>query len=421
MPATIEDLVKYWRFGCPLSFGTPVKNFHTAKFRKENVNGYTDKKWRSGQRQLFQRHTNLIKIVAKCVDPPISDIFGDETPEELWIAAIENFNSHWLSIPLTRVLNHSSKLPSSTNRGKCAASTPNIAVKPLLSDKDENIEVPRTVEREENERFNSLNPREQTWFDKQTGHIKGTREPVDVHGANICLKSDDLSRFRGQEWINDEVVNSFAFLVNYRNRDYFRVHTQFQENQNAQLNTAGDMDYFWERPRPRTFMFNSYFFERLTSSESKYDYSGVRNWPKQAGIEIASLDLILIPVNLKNSHWVLALIDLRSYKFLYLDSMHGADNYQVLSVLQAWFGDELKSNNSLAALARQNVSEWPRIVNPHFVPRQTDSGSCGIFMLYLADYLELGRKLDFSQEHMPILRKRMLFFLARNRLADHPE
>ncbi len=51
---------------------------------------------------------------------------------------------------------------------------------------------------------------------------------------------------------------------------------------------------------------------------------------------------------------------------------------------------------------------------------QKDGSSCGVFVLYNADYLELGRKMDFLQSDMAVLRKRTAMFLRRGRLPDHP-
>ncbi len=63
IPAPVDDLVQYWRFGWPTSLGNPVKNYVSAEFRKKNVPRYSDGKWRSGQRQLLQRIKKLMKIL----------------------------------------------------------------------------------------------------------------------------------------------------------------------------------------------------------------------------------------------------------------------------------------------------------------------------------------------------------------------
>lgn len=48
-----------------------------------------------------------------------------------------------------------------------------------------------------------------------------------------------------------------------------------------------------------------------------------RMW--RQNVKIADLDLVLIPLNLGNVHWVLVAVDLRSKEDLYCASMRGSD------------------------------------------------------------------------------------------------
>lgn len=67
-----------------------------------------------------------------------------------------------------------------------------------------------------------------------------------------------------------------------------------------------------------------------------------------------------------------------------------------------------------------DIDNWKDVINPPYIPKQGDQGSCGVFLLFNADYLELGQKPPFSQNDIGTLRKRTALFLERNRLADHP-
>ena len=62
-----------------MSNGIPVKNFTNAAFRKAKIDGYSDKKWRSGQRESLQRLTK-------------------------WKLAIESFKMSWSGVALSVVL-----------------------------------------------------------------------------------------------------------------------------------------------------------------------------------------------------------------------------------------------------------------------------------------------------------------------------
>ena len=262
------------------------------------------------------------------------------------------------------------------------------------------------TELEKNERFCKLDDGEQAWYDSNTKGKKS--QPVKVHAANITLHLRDLKTLRARRWLNDEIINSFGALLNCRNRDFFR-----NKELGVQQNSAEGQN------RPRTHMFSSFFFTRLTSGG--YDYDGVRRWPKRAGVDVKSLDLILFPINLHNTHWVLAAVHIRGRRFLYLDSLGGSDRHNVLGVLRRWLIDEVEAKNGPEEANAMDIMSWAFVENPDNMPKQLDGSSCGVFVLYNADYLELGQEFGFQQKDIEVLRKRTAIFLKKNRLADHPD
>lgn len=167
-------------------------------------------------------------------------------------------------------------------------------------------------------------------------------------------------------------------------------------------------------------MFSPFFFDRLPKSLRGYDYQGVKMWPDRAGIDVKKLELILFPVNLENNHWILSAVDLRSREFIYMDSLGNRDKHGVLGFLMKWLSDEVREKYGDKIGNEMCIPSWKKVENPKFVPEQLDDGSCGVFVMYIADHLELCRNIEFTQEDIPILRKRTAFFLSRNRLADHP-
>ncbi len=94
------------------------------------------------------------------------------------------------------------------------------------------------------------------------------------------------------------------------------------------------------------------------------------------------------------------------------------DTSNVLDTLQDWLADPLRDNHLGKVRHTTDLSQWTKIIKPSYVPKQKDDSSSGISMSYLADYLELGRRIDFTQKDIEILRMRTLFFLKRNRLAQ---
>lgn len=256
------------------------------------------------------------------------------------------------------------------------------------------------------------------------------QEPlVFVKEANIMLKGEDLARLRGCRWLNDEVMNSFVALINARNDKHHKGNEDVimtDENIVAEKQSHEPVDksdkrlHFCEifkKPRPRIHAFNTFFFARLTQGDM-YDYRGVRRWLRRAGKDIRTLDLILVPINLSQFHWVLAAIDIRHCQFLYFDSTFGLDTADALGILKRWLSDEANDKGCQDFLNKEEILEWRTVINPTYMPHQRDSGSCGVFTLYLAEYLERGVRPDFEQKHVQTLRQRTVLFLKKGELPD---
>jgi hypothetical protein len=86
--------------------------------------------------------------------------------------------------------------------------------------------------------------------------------------------------------------------------------------------------------------------------------------------------------------------------------------------LGRWLFDEIHEKHGLKQAEHMQIPSWKRTVNPSYLPRQRDDGSCGLFTLYTADYLELGRIPDYSQDDMTVLRQRAILFLTRGSLPE---
>lgn len=56
--------------------------------------------------------------------------------------------------------------------------------------------------------------------------------------------------------------------------------------------------------------------------------------------------------------------------------------------------------------------KWRSFVNPEFVPRQEDSSSCGVFIMFLVEAIERGTVIEVGQENAKALRWRAAVSLA---------
>ncbi|CAN8074347.1 unnamed protein product [Agarophyton chilense] len=250
---------------------------------------------------------------------------------------------------------------------------------------------------------------------------KNQKEIKYIPSARIVLRGEDFKRLRGVRWLNDEVINAYMSLINVRNDSIFE---ELPEDERKNI--------------PQTYVFNTFFYTRLTSGSARYDYSGVRRWTGRNKVDVMKQDLLLFPVNLGNHHWVLAGIDRPRRSFFYLDSMARADKSGVLRALRRWYYDEVEDKYGEDVATQMELETWPsahnrymirragvlpaklepRIPSPRLsrIPMQTDGGSCGVFITKIADCLSLGIKIYFNQTDIHLVRSRMALDLFRGRL-----
>jgi len=220
--------------------------------------------------------------------------------------------------------------------------------------------------------------------------------------GRITLTGGDFLRLAGENWLNDELLNSVVALINHRD-DQFRI---------AAVADGAALPTGRSSIAPRTRMLNSFFFSTLAPHPSHYYYDRVRKWGVKAGVELEDVDKIIVPVNIGMRHWVLVAIDVGNQLFCFYDSITTADRSGVVDTLRRWLNDELRSRLGDAAVARWVVDSWAVRVDPAW-PRQTDGGSCGVFSVVAADCFSVDAPLLFSQQDIPTLRVRLaiaLFF-----------
>ncbi|GAB0488938.1 hypothetical protein MMPV_000151 [Pyropia vietnamensis] len=264
-----------------------------------------------------------------------------------------------------------------------------------------------------------------------------------VPAARITLSVGDFRRLRGSRWLNDEVINSYVAMINERSRATVSGGSSGggggdssgggdgsgggggggrgggsrprggSRNRGVTTDRRGNALRSKRRPL-RVYCFNTFFHTRLAQGARGYDYAGVARWTTKAQVDVLALELILVPVNLSQYHWVLAVVDMAHRRFLYLDSMLEGDGAAVIPSLRRWLADEVCAKHGADAMAALGVDAWPTKVNEG-IPRQRDGGSCGVFTTLFADWLALGlgTPIKFGQADVPILRRRMaidLFF-----------
>ena len=250
-------------------------------------------------------------------------------------------------------------------------------------------------------------------------------------GAQV--EAHDLAKLRPGQWLNDEVINFYGNLIMQRANDAEAVRQRARE-QHAAL--PSDACAYWS-----VHFFSSFFWQKLQSS----GFTGVQRWSRR--VDLFTKDLILLPINLGQSHWVCAAINLRLRRFEYYDSM-GIPRPAVFGTLRAYLREELRAKKQLEL----DLSDWEDYFAGDASPQQANGYDCGVFAIqtleqlsrrdplepmppplsapefcHAADPAELRRERllhaddyawNFAQQHMPYLRRRMVHEIASKRLLE---
>ncbi|XP_057956918.1 ubiquitin-like-specific protease ESD4 isoform X2 [Malania oleifera] len=199
---------------------------------------------------------------------------------------------------------------------------------------------------------------------------------VTHENSNIAITGEIFQCLRPGAWLNDEVINVYLELLKERER---REPTKFL----------------------KCHFFSTFFYKKLISGRSGYDFKSVRRWTTQRklGYSLMECDKIFVPIH-KEIHWCLAVINKKDEKFQYLDSLKGVDTH-VLKVMARYIVDEVKEKSGEDI----DVSAWKHEYVEDLPPQENGS-DCGMFMIKYADFYSRGVGLCFKQENMPYFRMR---------------
>ena len=211
-----------------------------------------------------------------------------------------------------------------------------------------------------------------------------------VEGFSVKINRHHLGTLSGLNWLNDEVINFYRELL--QERELKAVQEEGRER--------------------RVWFTNTFFISKL--SEGGYNYRNVRRWTKRAKVDIFSLRLMLIPMNVGGSHWTCAAINFPDKTITYYDSM-GASGRLILEILKRYLMDE-HENKKKSALP--NIEAWRLISPKRSVPQQQNCSDCGVFMCQFLNYLSVDDAFDFSQKHMQNFRMKMCLEIINKQLFD---
>jgi Ulp1 family protease len=139
---------------------------------------------------------------------------------------------------------------------------------------------------------------------------------ISAFSINLCGKH--VQRFRDREWMDDEGVNMYFGLLGERNARHASAAV-----------AVGGASAIATAPSaaPRCHFFQTFFFGQLAGTKHGYCFENVKRWTRRLESSIfSSFDLVLVPLHVEASHWVLAVINMESRLIQYWDSLGGDDS-----------------------------------------------------------------------------------------------
>ncbi|XP_034698995.1 uncharacterized protein LOC117924483 isoform X3 [Vitis riparia] len=217
------------------------------------------------------------------------------------------------------------------------------------------------------------------------------------------------------EWLSDSHIDAILYFFRKRrivNPDVF-----------TQKFTTTDT-LFWQKVngcwRMNQKAWNKYI---LPKDDILIDYA-MGLYPKPS-LKWSEVDVIYVPINLRNTHWVLGVVHLRSRKIYIYDSLKSINKPNGLKTLITPLAMLLPRILSAIKYYEENGDPkgdkgWDiEILNN--IPQQTKDGDCGMFLIKFVEYLMHNHPMDtLIGERMDWFREKIQwsYFSIKNFLCD---
>ncbi|XP_047987638.1 sentrin-specific protease-like [Leguminivora glycinivorella] len=221
-----------------------------------------------------------------------------------------------------------------------------------------------------------LTPEQEKLINRALG--PGPSGQLIIEKFNLRIHRRDLQTLSGLNWLNDEVINFYMNLIMQRCEE--------------------------RKDLPKTYAANTFFYPKLMQSGQ----AGLRRWTRK--VDIFAHDLMVVPVHL-GVHWCMSMVDFRSKKIQYLDSM-GGKNQPCLDALLQYLRDEHQDKKGQPF----DDKGWKLECLSKDIPQQMNGSDCGMFSCTFAEFSARNAPYSFSQQHMPYLRRKAALEIITGRL-----
>ncbi|XP_031210149.1 sentrin-specific protease 1 isoform X2 [Mastomys coucha] len=247
-------------------------------------------------------------------------------------------------------------------------------------------EIPVTAAQETRKKSHQLTDSEDEFpeiteeMEKEIKNVfrNGNQDEVLSEAFRLTITRKDIQTLNHLNWLNDEIINFYMNMLMERSK---------------------------EKGFPSVHAFNTFFFTKLKTA----GYQAVKRWTKK--VDIFSVDILLVPIHL-GVHWCLAVVDFRKKSVTYYDSMGGINNEACRILLQY-----LKQESVDKKRKEFDTNGWQLFSKKsQEIPQQMNGSDCGMFACKYADCITKDRPINFTQQHMPYFRKRMVWEILHRKL-----
>ena len=129
------------------------------------------------------------------------------------------------------------------------------------------------------------------------------------------------------------------------------------------------------------------------------------------GGDLFRLHKIYFPINVRNIHWILGLVDMKAKTIQVYDSL-GRDRREYVDYIWEYLSEE-HATKQLKPLKRGN---WRFLDQPMETPLQGNGDDCGVFVCMYSYFLSLELPFTFNQTHMETIRKLIILSLVQGEI-----
>ncbi|OEU19153.1 cysteine proteinase, partial [Fragilariopsis cylindrus CCMP1102] len=188
----------------------------------------------------------------------------------------------------------------------------------------------------------------------------------------LVVTDSDLKTLKPGVWLNDIVISSYLFVLRRKEKD---------------KNLVRDKNLVIFQP--------TYFIVKLLGFRNdSYNYQQVHKEIKNKNF--LNAEVIYIPINVDQSHWILCCIHPTKCRIDIFDSMMGDDDQRDQRMLKKFGLALLYMMEDLTKSLRLpfDINTWT--IRDGLCPQQSNYHDCGVSVCLIALFKSEGRQLDYT-------------------------